>query len=69
MLWNLSYLELSKTMSSIYCYKNIDLARKDMQAKWWYSGVTKNGEVLLFGGKRPYLKRIRDYDMGGGWWK
>ena len=61
MLENLSYLELSKTLSWIKCYKNIYLGRKDISNKLMISGSDRKKPdwVPLFGRKRPCVKRIR----------
>ena len=52
-LQNLPYSELSKTLSWILWFKNIDLAVTE-----------KIGGILLFDGKKSCLKRIRGYGTG-----
>ena len=63
MLWNLHYLELSKTVMYLMVWKY--RFAKDMSNKLMMFGIYRNiGGVMLFSGKRSCLKRIRGYDTG-----
>ena len=63
-------LELSKTLSWIKWYKNIDLARNHILNKlMMFGSERKNNKILQFGGKRSSLKRIKGFgtrEEGGG---
>ena len=62
-LWNIPYLELSKTVMDLMVWK--DRLAKDISNKlmmFWSNRII--GGVLPFGGKRSSLKRIKGYDTG-----
>ena len=62
-LWNIPYLELSKTVMDLMVWKYRlakDISNKLMM--FWSNRII--GGVLQFGGKRSSLKRIKGYDTG-----
>ena len=59
-----SEIYLKNIVMDLIVYKNIDLARKDMSNKLMVFKGNRKGEILLLGGKRSCLKRVRGYNTG-----